>query len=80
MTPNAERLSLLGKLIQRYRIDGVVELTWTGCHTYHVETFSVQEAVQQDYRTPYLQIVTDYSENDRGQLQTRIEAFLEMLA
>lgn len=80
MTPNHQRLSLIGELIDLFSIDGVVELTWNACHTYNVEAFYVQKAVQEKFNTPYLQIVTDYSENDVGQLETRIEAFLEMLA
>jgi benzoyl-CoA reductase/2-hydroxyglutaryl-CoA dehydratase subunit BcrC/BadD/HgdB len=29
--------------------------------------------------TPYMSIETDYSQNDVGQLKTRIAAFIEML-
>lgn len=80
MTPNHQRLSLIGELIDVFSIDGVVELTWNACHTYNVEAFCVHEAVQEKFNRPYLQIITDYSQNDVGQLETRIEAFLEMLA
>ena len=80
MTPNHQRLSLIGEIIELFSIDGVIELTWNACHTYNVEAFRVQEAVQENFKTPYLQVVTDYSQNDVGQLETRIEAFLEMLA
>jgi benzoyl-CoA reductase/2-hydroxyglutaryl-CoA dehydratase subunit BcrC/BadD/HgdB len=78
MTPNHRRLELIQKLISDFSIDGVVDLTWEGCHTYNIEAYLVGEAVESQ-RTPYLQITTDYSENDMGQLQTRIEAFLELL-
>lgn len=77
MTPNHGRLEILRRLIADYRIDGVVELTWDGCHTYNIEAFQVREYVE-GAGLPYLQIITDYSENDTGQLQTRIEAFLEL--
>lgn len=77
MTPNLRRLDLIGELIRDFRVDGVIDLTWNACHTYNVEAFSVKEAVQE--HRPYLQILTDYSENDRGQLETRIEAFLEII-
>jgi len=78
MTPNAARLDLLRDIIGDYSIDGVVELTWDGCHTYNVESFQVGECVVAA-GLPYLHIITDYSENDTGQLKTRIEAFLELL-
>lgn len=78
MTPNPARLDLLRSIIRDYRIDGVVELTWDGCHTYNIEAFQVEECVGAA-GLPYLHIITDYSENDTGQLKTRIEAFLELL-
>ena len=37
MTPNPNRLELLGRLIDEYQIDGVVEMTLQACHTYNVE-------------------------------------------
>lgn len=79
MTPNIRRLELIEELIERFKVDAVIELTWNACHTYNVEAFQVQEAVQERFQKPYLQIVTDYSRNDVGQLETRIEAFLEIL-
>lgn len=79
MSPNTRRLDLIGQLIHDFQADGVIDLTWNACHTYNVEAFSVREAVQDRFDTPYLQILTDYSENDMGQLETRIQAFLEML-
>ena len=39
MTPNPNRLELLGRLIDEYKVDGVVEMTLQACHTYNVEAF-----------------------------------------
>jgi benzoyl-CoA reductase/2-hydroxyglutaryl-CoA dehydratase subunit BcrC/BadD/HgdB len=80
MTPNAARLDLIADIVGRYHIDAVVDLTWEACHTYNIEAFLVKEFVQEKCRRPYIQIRTDYSENDCGQLRTRIGAFLEMVA
>lgn len=80
MTPNTKRVDLIGSMIEEYRVDGVVELIWDACHTYNVESFQIQEAVNQKFDRPYLKIKTDYSQNDIGQLETRVEAFLEMVA
>jgi benzoyl-CoA reductase/2-hydroxyglutaryl-CoA dehydratase subunit BcrC/BadD/HgdB len=79
MTPNHRRIEILAELIENYRIDGVIELTWEGCHTYNVEAYQIEKAVSLQFGCPYLHITTDYSHNDTGQLKTRIEAFLELL-
>jgi len=79
MTPNTARLEIIRSIIRRYRIDGVVELTWEACHTYNIEAFFIREFVQAECGRPYIQIRTDYSENDIEQIRTRIGAFLEMI-
>ncbi len=80
MTPNTGRLDLIENLVKDFQADGVIELTWTACHTYNVEAFSVKERVENTCESPYMQILTDYSENDMGQLETRVHAFLEILS
>jgi benzoyl-CoA reductase/2-hydroxyglutaryl-CoA dehydratase subunit BcrC/BadD/HgdB len=79
MSPNERRLEIIGNIIEDYRIDGVVELTWQACHTYNVEAFLVNNFVKENYDKPYIQIETTYSESDTGQISVRIEAFLELL-
>ena len=79
MTPNNTRLELIGDLVRDYHADGVLELTWQGCHTYNIEAYQVKEYVTEKCRKPYIQIETDYSKNDSGQIKTRVEAFLEMI-
>ena len=80
MTPNPQRFELLGRLIDQFKADGVVEMTLTACHTYNVESKAVQRFVTQEKHLPYLHVETDYSQQDLGQLATRTSAFLEMLA
>ena len=79
MTPNPNRFELLGRLIDEYRVDGVVEMTLQACHTYNVETLSVRKFVNEEKHIPYINVETDYSQADIGQLNTRITAFIEML-
>lgn len=79
MSPNRGRYVLVEQLIREFRADGVVDLTWQGCHTYNIESFSLKKHVQQRSNVPFLQIETDYSESDTEQLKVRIEAFLEMI-
>ena len=79
MTPNPNRLELLGRLIDEYKVDGVVEMTLQACHTYNVEAFGIRKFVNEKKGTPYINVETDYSQADIGQLNTRVAAFIEML-
>lgn len=80
MTPNSGRLNLLDRLIDEYKIDGVIDLTLQYCHTYNIESRIVGEFVENGRELPFLHIETDYSDSDVERLRTRIDAFLEMAA
>jgi benzoyl-CoA reductase/2-hydroxyglutaryl-CoA dehydratase subunit BcrC/BadD/HgdB len=79
MSPNPNRYHLLERMIGDYRIQGVVDLTWQCCHTYNVESYPLLKWIDTRFGIPTLHLETDYSESDIGQLQTRIEAFLELI-
>ena len=79
MTPNPNRFDLLDRLIDEYKVDGVLEMTLQACHTYNVETRTVRNFVNEKKGIPYINVETDYSQADVGQLNTRIAAFIEML-
>ena len=79
MSPNPNRYAYLEELASEFGVDAVVDLTWQGCQTYDVESWSVKKFVREKLHLPFLQIVTDYSPADTEQLKVRAEAFLEML-
>ena len=79
MTPNDHRIELLGRMIDEFKVDGVVEMILTGCHSVHMESISVRNFVNEEKHIPYLDVVTDYSQGDVAQLNTRMAAFIEML-
>lgn len=79
MSPNPGRMKTLEKLIHDFSIDGVVDLTWQGCHGFNVESRVINEKLDA-LEIPFLQIETGYSESDSEQIRTRIEAFLESLS
>lgn len=79
MSPNNGRLEFLSELIDEYKVDGVVDITLQACHTYAVESFTVKEFVNNKKGLPYLNLETNYSPSDLGQIKTRIEAFIEMM-
>lgn len=79
MTPDRNRMTLLKDMIREYRIDGVIEVVLTACHTYMIESGIVGQMVKEECQIRYLCLETDYSQADTGQLKTRMEAFVEML-
>ena len=79
MTPNNDRFDLIERMAKEYDIDGVVDLTWQACHTYNIESYSLKDFVSKDLNKGFLQVETDYSDSDIGQLKVRIEAFLETI-
>jgi benzoyl-CoA reductase/2-hydroxyglutaryl-CoA dehydratase subunit BcrC/BadD/HgdB len=78
-SPNDERISSVVRLARDHRVDGVVQYVLQYCHTYNVEAVRVASALK-EAGVPSLKIVTDYSEEDTGQLRIRVEAFLEGLS
>lgn len=78
-SPNDERIDSVLRLARGYRIDGVVQYVLQYCHAYNVEAVRVAAALK-EAGFPSLKVVTDYSEEDTGQLRIRVDAFLEALA
>jgi benzoyl-CoA reductase/2-hydroxyglutaryl-CoA dehydratase subunit BcrC/BadD/HgdB len=78
MTPNKNRLELIDRLCEQFKVDGVVEMTLQACQPYAVEAQSIKTHLQ-GINIPYLQLETDYGKSDIGQLSTRAGAFVEML-
>ncbi len=77
-TPNEERLDDIVRLAKEYQVDGVVHYNLQFCHTYANEAVKVERTLAEN-GIPLLRIETDYSDEDMGQLRTRIDAFLEMI-
>ncbi|MEG6615076.1 double-cubane-cluster-containing anaerobic reductase [Peptococcaceae bacterium 1198_IL3148] len=77
-TPNTGRIDDILRMVKEYNVDGVVYYSLQFCHTYGIEYRAAEKALQQA-GVPVIRIETDYSDEDSGQLQTRIQAFLEML-
>ena len=64
MAPNPNRLELLGRLIDEYKVDGVVEMLLQACHTYAVESKGIRDFVTGEKHIPYIAVETDYSQAD----------------
>ncbi len=75
---SGDRERKLIELATRFQVDGVVYMVYSGCLLYQLE----QRAVAQVFRKaqiPLLFMETDTSPEDRGQITTRIEAFVESI-
>jgi benzoyl-CoA reductase/2-hydroxyglutaryl-CoA dehydratase subunit BcrC/BadD/HgdB len=79
MTPNPNRIKLLDRMIEDYKVDAVVDVILTACHTYNIETLSIKRFTNNEKKIPYMSVETDFSTSDIGQLNTRMAAFIEML-
>jgi benzoyl-CoA reductase/2-hydroxyglutaryl-CoA dehydratase subunit BcrC/BadD/HgdB len=77
-TPNPGRVDDIKRLVRDYRADGVIDVNLKFCTLYDIEGFQVGKAMK-EAGIPFLGLETDYTDEDAGQLGTRIGAFLEML-
>ncbi|KKM78069.1 hypothetical protein LCGC14_1363640 [marine sediment metagenome] len=77
-TPNEGRKEDILRFVKEYNADGVILYTLKFCQPYEIESIGLEKALKNEH-IPVLSIMTDYSSDDEGQLNTRIEAFLEML-
>ncbi|NLV16123.1 MAG: 2-hydroxyacyl-CoA dehydratase [Syntrophomonadaceae bacterium] len=79
VTPNPGRRDTLERMISKFKVDGVIDLTWQACHTFNVESYFLEDLVKNKLGLPFLHLETDYSDSDRETLRVRVEAFLEMI-
>ncbi|WP_421164162.1 double-cubane-cluster-containing anaerobic reductase [Aeromonas dhakensis] len=79
ISPNHQRMNLLSQMVEEYQADGVIDVILQACHTYAVESLAIKRHVRDRHGIPYMAVETDYSSADKGQLATRLAAFIEML-
>jgi benzoyl-CoA reductase/2-hydroxyglutaryl-CoA dehydratase subunit BcrC/BadD/HgdB len=77
-TPNPSRLDHIRKMVRDYKADGVIHYSIQFCGPYQIESGPVERALERD-GIPVLRVDTDYSQEDTGQIRTRVEAFVERL-
>jgi benzoyl-CoA reductase/2-hydroxyglutaryl-CoA dehydratase subunit BcrC/BadD/HgdB len=77
-TPNPDRLNHIKEMYAQYRADGIIHYGLQFCQPYLMEAIPVENALESE-NIPVLRIETDYSMEDVGQLETRVQAFIEML-
>ena len=78
MRPSRERIDLVIKLANEFKVDGIVWYQLRYCDTYNMEFFYFNNAVK-EAGFPVLQLETEYDVEERGRLANRIESFMESL-
>ncbi|NTW04983.1 MAG: 2-hydroxyacyl-CoA dehydratase [Peptococcaceae bacterium] len=77
-TPNSGRIEDIVKMTENLQADAVIETNLQFCNPYAIESFSVSKEMEKR-EIPYLRLETDFSDEDQGQLLTRVEALLEII-
>jgi benzoyl-CoA reductase/2-hydroxyglutaryl-CoA dehydratase subunit BcrC/BadD/HgdB len=77
-TPNDERIEQVIKEYEASGAQGIIHYCLQFCHTYNIEAIKLREACERR-GIPFMAIESDYSPDDVGQLQTRVEAFIEQI-
>ncbi len=77
-TPNQERVEHIKEMAKNTNADGVIHYGLQFCQPYIMESFSVEKTLEKD-GVSVLRLETDYSQEDMGQLSTRVEAFVEII-
>jgi len=77
-TPNQSRLDHIKEMAKKYKADGVINYSLQFCQPYSHESMTFGKELESE-GIPVLNLETDYSQEDVGQLKTRIEAFIERI-
>jgi len=76
--PNESRIRKIKQLIEANQVNGIVYQNFSGCQPFDMETNMIQHLAD-ELKIPFLAIETAYAPDDKGQLSTRIEAFIQSI-
>lgn len=77
-TPNESRVEHILAMARTLGAEGVIHYGLLFCSPYQIEAGPVERRLERE-GLPTLRIDTDYGQEDTGQIQTRVEAFIERL-
>jgi benzoyl-CoA reductase/2-hydroxyglutaryl-CoA dehydratase subunit BcrC/BadD/HgdB len=76
--PLSAAIDAAGRLAREYAVDGVLYVSLKFCSCYGLPKKAFLDGFQ-ELGLPVLDVSSDYSQSDHGQLATRLEAFVELL-
>ena len=74
-----ERQEFIIRLAREFKVNGVIWYQLTNRETADFESYWYPDVLKSEAGVPMLKLQSDYDPGERGQLSTRIEAFIEML-
>lgn len=77
-TPNNSRLEHVVQMARELKAQGVIHYGLQFCSPYQIEAGPMERELEKA-GIPTLRVDTDYGQEDIGQIQTRVEAFIERL-
>ena len=77
-TTSYDRTDKILNMLNEFKVDGVIYHDLRLCQLFDMER-NIISKVSKDKNVPVLTIHTEYSQEDTGQIKTRVEAFLEMI-
>ncbi len=77
-TPNQTREEHIREMFKNSAAQGVIHYSLQSCQPYIIESNAVEKSLE-NVGIPTMRLETDYSQEDVGQLKTRVEAFIERL-
>jgi benzoyl-CoA reductase/2-hydroxyglutaryl-CoA dehydratase subunit BcrC/BadD/HgdB len=79
MTDLDKRLNRMLKIARDYRVAGLIYYSLKYCDSWRAEFQVIKEHLYSEVGIPSLLIESDYAPSDVGTIQTKVEAFIEML-
>jgi benzoyl-CoA reductase/2-hydroxyglutaryl-CoA dehydratase subunit BcrC/BadD/HgdB len=79
MTDLDKRLNRMLKIARDYRVAGLIYYSLKYCDTWRAEFQLIKEHLFNEVGIPSLLVESDYAPSDVGTIQTKVEAFIEML-
>jgi benzoyl-CoA reductase/2-hydroxyglutaryl-CoA dehydratase subunit BcrC/BadD/HgdB len=73
------RLHNLKQLVKEYKAKGVIYHTLRYCDPFTFKANETKEILEKEH-VPFLEIHTEYARSDLGGIETRVEAFIEMIS
>jgi benzoyl-CoA reductase/2-hydroxyglutaryl-CoA dehydratase subunit BcrC/BadD/HgdB len=74
-----KRISNLKQLVKEYNAKGVIYHTLRYCDPFTFKANETKEVLEKEH-IPFLEIHTEYARSDLGGIETRVEAFIEMIS